>query len=172
MTNTTIDMMTVTEKTAAIRAALKAKGYTSKQVSVRAERFSMGSSITVRIKDATVPLSVVRDIAFPYGHIDRCAITGEILSGGNTYLEVEYTREARQAHSDAYAERVEAAVARVYDNVLIEVEGTPYSVGQGHRGGVAVWGGARVQQAYDVPGAAAVIGALMVESRHAGAARD
>lgn len=132
------DYMTTTDRAAAIRLALKAKGYSSRQVSVRAESFSMGSAIRITIKDSAVPRSLVREIAEPHESIRRCEITGDILSGGNTYLSIDYTREARLALAKDYIDAVQDAFSKVTDLSLIPVDGTPFMVGRGWNGGVSV----------------------------------
>ena len=56
--------LTTTEHAAVIRNTLKRDhGWTSRQVSIRAEYFSLGSSITVIVKDPAIPLPVVKAIA-------------------------------------------------------------------------------------------------------------
>src|SRR3972149_5470657 len=79
-----------TKAASEIRAALKAAhGWTSKQVSVRNESYSMGSSVHVVIKDAEVALREVSRIATAHENIYRDD-SGEILSGGNSYVHVSY----------------------------------------------------------------------------------
>ena len=47
------------------------------------------SSINIDIK-TLVSKSAVKEIAQKYEKIDRCEVTGEILSGGNTFVSVNY----------------------------------------------------------------------------------
>jgi len=153
-------MKSTTEEAKELRQELKSKlGVNSRQVSVRSEYFSMGSSIDVRIKDADVSLPAVREIASKYESIRRCEFSGEILSGGNTYLSVEYTREALQTRSDRVREQVENAVAKLPEdsNTLERVEGTDYWVGR-RNGRYSVWGEeSHISAAYDVDGICSVI---------------
>lgn len=58
--------------------------------SVRIDRFSMGESIDIRWLDGPATVLVDR-IADKYSDIDRDPTTGEILSGGNRYVNA--TRE-------------------------------------------------------------------------------
>jgi len=83
---------TPAEDAATIRAELKRRGWSSRQVSVRSDSFSMGSSITVTIKAAGIPLATVREIAERAEHIHRCEVTGDILGGGNRYVSVHFDR--------------------------------------------------------------------------------
>jgi hypothetical protein len=161
MENTNTD--TATGKAAQIRQTLKGHGWTSRDVSVRADYFSMGSAIRVTIKNPAVPLATVKAIATEAERIDRCEITGDILAGGNRYVSVSYTREAcavlEAQHIDAVREAA-AALAQAADNYLIPVAGTPYLLGRGRGGyGFAVWdGSAHRAEVNDEQGAARWIG--------------
>jgi hypothetical protein len=73
-------------KTDLIRAALKATGIKRNAVSVRGNY----TSIHCVIKDADVAYKVVSDAAYAHQKIHYCEYSGEILSGGNTYVNVEY----------------------------------------------------------------------------------
>jgi hypothetical protein len=75
-----------TERAALIRAELKAKHkWSSRDVSVKADHFSMGSAIRISIKNPDVSLAAVKAIAEAHESISRDESTGEILSGGNRY---------------------------------------------------------------------------------------
>lgn len=91
------------ERAALIRAALKAKGWSSRLVSVKAESYSMGSSINVTVKVPHIPLSVVAAIANEHEDIRRCEASGEILSGGNRFIHVKRDSEQFRAYADALA---------------------------------------------------------------------
>ncbi|MDE2098352.1 MAG: hypothetical protein KGL39_13950 [Patescibacteria group bacterium] len=87
--------MNTTESARIIRTELKKLGITSRQVSVRTDYYSMGSAIRITVKDPAVSLHQVTEIAQPHEDIDRDSVTGEILSGGNTYVTVEYDMDVR-----------------------------------------------------------------------------
>lgn len=89
--------MTRKEKAQAIRTALKAKGWNARHVSVRCSR---GSAIYVTIRNAAVPRDEVTVIAKDHESIDRCPITHDILSGGNTFIFVEYESSLLRARAD------------------------------------------------------------------------
>jgi hypothetical protein len=95
------------EASKTIRAALKGAGYGTKQVSVRNDSYSMGSTVHVRIKDPAVPLAKVEAIANRSERVDRDEATGEILSGGNMFVEVSYEHGVLLG----YAERATAQLA-------------------------------------------------------------
>jgi hypothetical protein len=77
--------LTTKDHAALIRSAYKAAGI---KASVRSESFSMGSSINVRVKSGS--LALAKEIAHKSEKISRCEITGDILSGGNRYIEVDF----------------------------------------------------------------------------------
>lgn len=94
------------EAAAEIRGKLKALyGITSRQVSVRAKSFSMGSSLDVTINDPAVDIREVRNVADSKEKIDR-DMYGEILSGGNHYLDVRYGDKAAEAFAAANADAI------------------------------------------------------------------
>lgn len=157
--------MTTTEHAAEIRHTLKRQHrWTSRQVSVRAQHFSMGSSIDVEIKDPAIPLPVVKAIAQHAEDIARDERTGEILSGGNRYVSVRYSSEAMTIIGRRYADPVQRAVnALDSQGVLRPVEGTPFFVGRGNYDyGLTLWGESFLSQSNTVDGIAEAIGCLMV----------
>ena len=79
--------MTTTKE---IRDRIKAElGLNSRQVSVRGGRCTYSYAIRVTIK-VPVAKSQIEAIAKSAESIARCEYSGEILSGGNTYVTVEY----------------------------------------------------------------------------------
>jgi hypothetical protein len=73
-----------------IRAALKAKGYSKAEVSVYNQSYSLGSTVYVTIKQAAIPLATIEEIAKVGERVDRDSATGEILGGGNCFVDVRY----------------------------------------------------------------------------------
>ncbi len=160
--------MTTTEHAAQIRQTLKARyGWTSRDVSVRADYYSMGSAIRIRVKNPAVSIKAVEAIAEPSESIDRDQ-WGEILNGGNRYVTVSYDSDTREAIGRPYLSAVEVALVELKaasDNSLIPVEGTPYMVGKAYGGwGVAIWEHTKGhrQDVSDAAGAAQWIGVAMV----------
>lgn len=97
--------MTVKEKAAAIRKELKKQlGVTSKQVSVRSRNSGYDEAIDVTIKDLKVNKMKVEAIANRYEYIRRCEYSGEILSGGNTYVFVRLDYDALYAAKEKLLE--------------------------------------------------------------------
>ena len=91
--------MTATEIATQIRTRLKSEmGLTGKQVSVKAKSFSMGQSVDIFVK-AITDFRKIEGIAYEFQHIRRDEVTGEVLSGGNTYISVEPDWDFRSALS-------------------------------------------------------------------------
>ncbi|MHC4176022.1 MAG: hypothetical protein ACYSWU_00860 [Planctomycetota bacterium] len=117
--------MTTTDHAKEIRKAYKAKGWNSRMVSVRSEYFSMGSSIDVTVKDARVNVEDAKRIAKGHDRVDRCQYSGEILSGGNRYVSVRISDQAREALGTPYLDRVREAIKKrnqeESDSVIIAI---------------------------------------------------
>ncbi len=135
--------MTTQERAKAIRQALKREhGWTAKHVSVRSHLYSMGSSIRIVIKDATVLRPAVERIANEHESVRRCEYSGDILSGGNRFVFVEYSEEARQAMAEPYKAPVSAAMAELApddDRTLKPVKGTGAHVGRNSKWLFGLW---------------------------------
>jgi hypothetical protein len=155
-------MKSAAQSAAEIRAALKGLGLSSRQVSVRASNFSLGSSIDVRINDPDVPLSRVSEIAKQHEHVRHCEITGEILGGGNRYVSVEYSADAMRVIARRYEDAVQRAVNAIPEgdsSALVRVDGTRFYVGRPDKYTLTLWDETSyVCQANDVHGIACVIG--------------
>jgi len=81
------------QKAAEIRKQLKTLGYSARDVSVRSDHNSL--DITIRRNGLNV--KAIRDIANSYENIRRCEASGEILSGGNTYVTVGFADDVWDA---------------------------------------------------------------------------
>lgn len=123
-----------------LRAKLKTAGYNARRVTVRHDHFSMGSSLDVTIRDPGADFAAIKKIASEFEHIDRCEITGEILSGGNRYLHITWSRSATTARRDHVRTAVMAAIDKgkrmeLKPGQSIEIEGHPWTIGpDGPRG--------------------------------------
>jgi hypothetical protein len=136
--------MNATESAAAIRVEYKRKGWTPKDVSVRSEYFSMGEAVRITIKSAAVPLRDARAIAEKYDRMRRCEYSGEILSGGNLYVSVSVSEEARKAKAAQFVPAVERAIALLNpdDNILQPIV-PGYHVGRNPNTSFSLWGESR-----------------------------
>ena len=162
--------LTVSDAAKEIRSALKTLGFNNRHVSVKSQSYSGGSSIRVRILDASVPFSKVSDIANAHESIHRDQF-GEILSGANRFVDVAYSRELVNTLAAELLPAVEAAV-KYNDDVnpcygLQTIGDGPYMVGRNDYGRLGVWisegaTGSHVAEAYDAKGAAEVIADRML----------
>ncbi len=159
-------MPTTIEAQSAVKAAFKKKGWSSRQVAVRRKFFSGGSELSIEIRDPSVPICVVKEIAEAGKSIRRCEVTGEILSGGNRYVHVRYRDDVLEAMAKTYVSAVAAAVAKIEpgSNSLVEVEDTPFSVGRPNAESdktVTLWGERFIAQCWGAEGAAEIVAPLM-----------
>src|SRR5436190_13288129 len=97
--------MTTTNDTPAqrLRVALKGAGFSARQVTVRYPH----STLHVTIRDTSVSLTKVRAIAGAFESVSRDHKSGEILCGGNTFVQVAY--------DDALVDPVKATILAVLD---------------------------------------------------------
>lgn len=104
-----------------IRDELKSKlGLTSRQVSVRSPHWG---SVDVTIKSADVRISQVEAIANAHENIHRCEASGEILSGANTFVRVEYAldcyRSMRNEILDLIEDKENTGISVMFRGVTI-----------------------------------------------------
>lgn len=78
--------MTDSERVVAIRQALKEHGYNNRKVCVRYD----GYAIWLTIKDLAIDIKEIEQLTKGYESYERDEFTGEILSGGNTFVFVNY----------------------------------------------------------------------------------
>lgn len=78
--------MTDKERLAAIRKELKEHGYSNRRVGVSYD----GYAIRLTIKELAIEMKEIESIAMKYESYSRDERTGEILSGGNTFVFVDY----------------------------------------------------------------------------------
>jgi hypothetical protein len=114
-------MKTTKEIATEIRKQLKAAGYNARAVSVRTRHLGVDSAITVAVRRADVRLVVVREIAdgFERIHCDRA--TGEVLLGGNLYVDVTYAEETVRPFQVGVEIQIEGECAE--PGVVAEIEG-------------------------------------------------
>jgi len=74
-----------------IRSALKTLGYGPRDISIRARTTG---SVDVTIKRADVALDVIEPVVHQFEHVRRCESSGEILTGGNTFVTIDYSDSA------------------------------------------------------------------------------
>lgn len=131
--------MTTTNLTPAqrLRIALKGAGFSARQVTVRYPH----SALYVTIRDASVSLTEVTSIAGAFESISRDHATGEILCGGNTFVQVAY--------DDVLIKPVQAQILAVLapapEDMYVELPGgfRAMKVSRKH-GGATYWSEVRI----------------------------
>jgi hypothetical protein len=110
-------MSTTTNATPAqrLRAALKLAGFNARRVSVRHDH----STLRVTLRDASAALSAVQAIADGFRSVRHCEATGEILCGGNTFVEVAYADDITAPIAAAAA----AVLAPAADGEIVALGG-------------------------------------------------
>lgn len=105
-----------------IRKELKAMGYTSKQVSVRTKGAGYSDSIRITIKDVSISDKEIQEIADKYESIRYDDYSGEILSGANLYIFVEYDFYAVENACKPYTERATEIFETTGDKTVFVME--------------------------------------------------
>lgn len=84
--------MTTKEKIKAIREQLKQLGYNNRKISVTDGGGTLESSIRVRVKFVPIleQIQEIKEVAEKYRQVRYDDATGEILGGGNTFVNVSY----------------------------------------------------------------------------------
>jgi hypothetical protein len=113
-TTTTTTTTAITRPADRLRAALKQAGFNARRVSVRHDH----STLRVTIRDTSVSLTKVQAIAGAFESIHRCEATGEILLGGNCYVDTEYDENLIKPLKTEIAALLAAAPFDTYVNVL------------------------------------------------------
>jgi len=124
-----------------LRAAFKAAGFNARQVSVRHDHYSMGSTMYVTVRDVTVPFALAQRIARTVERVDRDEATGEILCGGNRFVDVSHSPSAVAILARRHSDALQAACDKCdpSSNLLEPIAGTPHHVGSGNFGGLRLW---------------------------------
>lgn len=119
-----------------IRNALKAAGYSRKQITVRYDGYSMGATVHVTIRDHKVSRAVIEALCAPFESVRRDE-QGSILEGGNTFVDVEYGRGVLDLVAAPIANKLAAAEL----GVTIEIDGLLYvKLADGAYGGTVIQG--------------------------------
>lgn len=155
-------MKTATESAKALRSFLKkTHGWTSRQISVRSEYFSMGSAINVTIKDPAIPMAPVKAAAEEHADAD----------GRHSFLHCDYSPEANEARSAPYLESVKAAAESLSGEptgCLHSIAGTAVLLGQGSGGyGIRLWADGQAGMECATPECAARMVANLVDAAEA-----
>lgn len=104
------------ERSKAIRERIKSKlGYSSRQVSIRSSDCGYSDCTRITVKDLSCDIDAVEKIAKSFESIRYDEYSGEILSGANTYITVEYDWEVLHKAEEAELENAEKAILAAED---------------------------------------------------------
>jgi hypothetical protein len=109
-----------------IKKELKDMGYNSRRVGVRTKGAGYSDSIRITIKDVSIREDDIQKIADRYESVRYDEYTGEILSGGNLYITVEYDYDAVKNAYQPYLEEAREIINADpdgYSSVLVMEKG-------------------------------------------------
>jgi len=135
-----------------IRAALKKAGFNTKELSIRTFHYS---KVIVEIKNPDLDFDKINDIAESFEKIDWCPHTQEILAGGNTFVSVKWSDEAREAIEAKFLPALEEAAEKLGDkddNSLIPIMGTKNLLGRQNIHNYGLWNDSFITQSYTLKG--------------------
>lgn len=96
-----------------MRKLLKQHGYNARRVSVKHHQYSMGSTVHVTIRDPEVDAEKIKDIVDKFERVSYDERSGEILSGGNRFVEVKYSEGAKELRREPFMAAIEEALHKL-----------------------------------------------------------
>ena len=111
--------MTNKERSKKIRETLKEAGYKTSDFSIRSYDCGYSDSSKIHIKNLSIDVSKIRDLLRKFESVDYDVASGEILSGGNTYIIVDYDYETVRAKEDEVRQELDDLIEKL-DNSKID----------------------------------------------------
>lgn len=111
----TLYTMTNKEAGAVVRKALKDAGIAARDCSVTVRDSGYNTAVRVKVKNPRVKLEDVRNVVNQFEEIDRDERTGEILSGCNVYMFVEYADGIFDELGAEYMDEAREIIRRTLD---------------------------------------------------------
>lgn len=135
------DVMFASEAAQELRAELKARGWSSRDVSVRVKPCTYSRAIDIVIKRVDISKKEVEGLAGKYESVRRCEASGEILSGGNTYVSVTYDWKLKEKMVKGIMPACIEALKQANENrgYVYKVDGTDFTVAVGQTGRITAW---------------------------------
>jgi hypothetical protein len=99
-----------------LRNKLKELGYNRTMVGVTSDY----DSINVAVKSIDVDFKTVEELANNYEKLDRDHLTGEILLGGNTYVNVNYSDTLKDELKNKYMDKAEEVFKAIQNSNELE----------------------------------------------------
>ena len=111
--------MTNKERSKAIRETLKKAGYKTSDFSIRSYDCGYSDSSKIHIKNLSIDVSKIRNLLKKFESVDYDERSGEILSGGNTYIIVDYDYETIRAKENEVRQELDDLIEKL-DNSKID----------------------------------------------------
>ena len=96
-----------------IAQAIKDAGYNTRQVSLRSRPCGYSWSFEITIRDPKIEVAQVEAIVGRFEKVDRDEGTGEILCGGNTFVDINISDEVRNIWAAKYMDQVVEVMANL-----------------------------------------------------------
>lgn len=123
-----------------IKQGLKDAGYNTRMVSVANRHAGYSSALELTIRDSSVNYELVQSIATANENIHYDEATQEILSGGNTFVDVRISDQVREIWSQTYFKKVTDAIERLEDeNHGREIDERFTVFYHRHKGNLKIW---------------------------------
>lgn len=94
-----------------IENALKAAGINRRQVSIREPRSGYDRCFELTIRDPKFEVEYIESLVSGFQRVYRCEASGEILSGGNIWIDVSATDEVLDTWASEYLDQVTEAMS-------------------------------------------------------------
>lgn len=101
---------------------LKTKGYNRTKVSVKHSYYGYDDGYKVTVKDVSIPLEKIKELVLKFRSVDYDERSGEILSGGNTYVDVEYDKNVVKDALNKYEKKVNSVLRACLMEIGSEVD--------------------------------------------------
>lgn len=105
-----------------LKKYLKENGIDTKNISIRHSYFGYSDGFNVTIKDININRKKVEHLLNKFESIDRDERTGEILAGGNTYIDVYYDYESIQEKLEEYNSKILDYISNLLDKEPEEIK--------------------------------------------------
>lgn len=115
--------MTNKERSKAIRETLKKAGYKTSDFSIRSHDCGYSDATDISIKNLSIKENDIRKLLKGFESVDYDKYSGEILSGGNTYISIHYDYSIVCAEGKA----VEPEINKILDDLEKELKAKGYA---------------------------------------------
>ena len=111
-------MLSNKERSGAIRNILKKAGYKLRDFSIRSRDCGYSDETRIHVKNLSIKTKEIENLVKGFEEVERDEYSGEILSGGNTYIFVDYDYDTLYNEG----ERLKGEIAEILNKVEEEAE--------------------------------------------------